>query len=193
VNGVKVCRSVSWCLSVVLSLGFGLGLACDVGEDEDDDEGEEDDEGEDEGEDEGGSAVVDASCRSGLRWDGGDAESPRMHPGMDCLGCHQERGEAEEYTLGGTVYEGLTEADDCYGVAGVTVELTGADGVVVTMTTNEAGNFTREHASVAVPYTAKLIRDGREVAMQTPQTILSCNVCHAQTGLNMAPGRILAP
>jgi hypothetical protein len=29
--------------------------------------------------------------------------------------------------------------------------------------------------------------------MATPQTILSCNVCHAQTGLNMAAGRILAP
>ena len=64
---------------------------------------------------------------------------------------------------------------------------------MLTLTTNDAGNFSREHASVAVPYTAKLIHEGREVAMTTPQTILSCNVCHAEVGVNMAPGRILAP
>ena len=116
-----------------------------------------------------------------------------MHPGMDCIGCHQEIGEAEEYTLGGTVYETLTEPDDCFGAAEVIVELTGADGEVLRMTTNDAGNFTRERASIALPYTAKLIADGRERNMVTPQTILSCNLCHAEAPINNAPGRILAP
>ena len=179
-------------MCAVLFVGLGAPvIACDPGGEQDDDG--EDDDGEDEGEDDGGTAVPDATCMSGLRWDGGDEESPRMHPGMDCLGCHAEEGEAEEYTIGGTVYAGLSEKDDCFGLADVIVEITGADGEVLRMTTNEAGNFTREHASVEVPYTAKLIRDGREIAMTTPQTVLSCNVCHAEVGVNMAPGRILAP
>ena len=190
---------IGWGLLAVL--GGTLAVACDPSasggdeeQDDDDDEEGEDEEGEDEdGEEGGGAGVADDACASGLRWASGDSESPRMHPGMDCLGCHQERGEAEEYTIGGTVYGALSEPDDCFGLDAVTVEITGADGEILRMMSNEAGNFTSEHASVALPYTAKLIRDGREVAMTTPQSILSCNVCHAETGINMAPGRILAP
>jgi len=171
-----------------LVVGVSIALACDAGEPGEDEEG--DDDGEDEG---GGSAgAPDPQCASGTRWDRGDAESASMHPGVDCIACHRDRGEAEEYRLAGTVYAALAEPDDCFGVAGVTVELTGADGVVVRMTTNAAGNFVREHA-VATPYTAKVLLDGRERAMATPQTELSCNSCHAEVGRDNAPGRILAP
>lgn len=185
-----------WGLSAVLAAALVVGCVSsrgDEAEDAGEDEGDDEDEDGEGGEEGGGVSVTDETCASGLRWASGDAESPRMHPGMDCLGCHQERGEAEEYTIGGTVYGALTEPDDCFGLADVSVEITGADGAVLRMTTTESGNFTHEHASVALPYTAKVLLDGRELAMTTPQSILSCNVCHAQTGVNMAPGRILAP
>ena len=179
----------------VCLVGIVFGLACDTSAGEDGEgDGEGEDEGEEEGEDEGGGSggTPDMACASGSRWDRGDAESPLMHPGVDCIACHEDRGEAEEVRLAGTVYATLMEADDCFGVAGVTVELTGADGVVTRMTTNAAGNFTREH-SVATPYTAKLIYEGRERVMTTPQTVLSCNSCHGAVGINAAPGRILVP
>lgn len=145
--------------------------------------------------DDGGDSLSepDDSCLSGLRWTGGDRESPRMRPGSDCIACHAERGEAEEITLAGTVYGAVNEANECFGVADVEIVLTGADGQVVTLHSNEAGNFSREHLSIAVPYTAKLVYEGRERAMVMAQTELSCNSCHGQIGLNNAPGRIIVP
>lgn len=167
-------------LVVLVALAFGV-LACDS-QDTDDEDGGSD-----------AFTEVDDSCLSGLRWIGGDHESSRMRPGRDCIACHVERGEAEEITLAGTVYGDVGEADECFGVADVEIVLTGADGRVVTLQSNEAGNFSREHLSIAVPYTAKLVFEGRERPMVMPQTELSCNSCHAQIGLNNAPGRIVAP
>lgn len=136
---------------------------------------------------------VDEMCMSGTAWVGGEVESTRMHPGRDCLGCHQSRNEADEVTLAGTVFGGLTEFDDCFGVEGVTLQITDANGGTIEVVSNTAGNFVLENTAVATPYTAKLIYEGRERAMATPQTVLSCNSCHTVTGLNGAPGRILAP
>jgi hypothetical protein len=181
----------------VLVLGISVALGCVASNGNEDDgaaDGEGEAEGAESGEEEGGGSggTPDMSCVSGLRWASGDAESPLMHPGTDCIACHQQRGEAEEVRLAGTVYTEYTEADDCYGVAGVTIVLTGADGVVVQMTTNDAGNFMREQ-TIATPYTAKIVYEGRERAMATPQTVFSCNSCHGAVGVNAAPGRIIAP
>lgn len=163
---------------VILSMLVLAVLACEPGDD--DDEGD-------------GLTEPDERCASGVRWAGGERESARMFPGRDCVGCHDERGEAEEINLAGTVFGDVSEPDDCFGVEGVEIVLTGADGRVVTLESNEAGNFSREHLSIAVPYTAKLVYEGRERPMVTPQTKLSCNSCHAQVGLENAPGRIVAP
>jgi hypothetical protein len=159
-------------------------LGCMAGEDDED--GEEGDEAAD------GSAPSEA-CLSGTEWVGGNAESPRMHPGTDCLGCHQNIGEAQEVTLAGTVYGAVDEVDDCFGVSGVTVQITDADGQVTELETNSAGNFLLSGTTIAPPYNAKLIYEGRERAMVAQQTELSCNSCHTETGANNAPGRILAP
>jgi hypothetical protein len=135
-------------------------------------------------------------CLSGTEWVGGNEESPTMHPGRDCLGCHQDFGEAQEVVLGGTVFdaEGTNEPDDCFGLPGVTLELTDADGTVHEATSNAAGNFVLyAPTQIATPYTVKLTYEGRERVMAAPQTSLSCNSCHTEDGLNGAPGRILAP
>jgi hypothetical protein len=132
-------------------------------------------------------------CLSGEVWNGGDNESPLMHPGRDCLACHQSRGEAQEVVLGGTVYDGDGEPDDCYGLAGVTLQLTDANNVVHEVTSNASGNFMIEETLIATPYSVKLQYEGRERVMLGMQTSLSCNGCHTETGANGAPGRILAP
>ncbi|MFV8753986.1 hypothetical protein ACNOYE_25865 [Nannocystaceae bacterium ST9] len=161
---------------------LSLAGACVSGEEE----------GEDEASDEG---AANDQCLSGEAWVGGNAESPRMHPGRDCLGCHSDLGEAEEVKLGGTVYDGSNELDDCYGVEGVTLQITDSTSKVTELTSNAAGNFVllAENGSITPPYSAKLIYEGRERMMVTMQTELSCNSCHTETGTNGAPGRILAP
>ena len=145
----------------VLSALLSLSLAA-CGDDMNDDDAGEDETTEDEGEDEhGDTGGASEMCLSGEAWIGGDVESPNMHPGADCLDCHQSRDEAEEVVLGGTVFDALDEPTDCFGVAGVTLELTDADGVVHEVVSNAAGNFVVYAPTViATPYTVKLGRLG---------------------------------
>jgi hypothetical protein len=132
-------------------------------------------------------------CLSGQAWNGGESETPLMHPGRDCLACHQSRGEAEDVVLGGTVYDGDGEPDECYGLQGVTLQLTDATGSVHEVVSNASGNFVMQEIAIPTPYSVKLVYEGRERAMLGMQTSLSCNGCHTETGTNGAPGRILAP
>lgn len=155
-----------------------------------------DSEMEEAGEEEGASTGYGAAsdeCLSGTKWVGGDVESPRMHPGFDCLDCHQSSGEAEEVTLAGTVYEGPDEPDDCFGLEGVMVQISDANGEVHETQTNAAGNFLLMNVAIATPYSAKLIYEGREQSMVSMQTVASCNSCHSEMGANGAAGRIVAP
>jgi hypothetical protein len=146
-------------------------------------------------EDDSGAVSADDTCMSGLAWTGGDEESPRMHPGRDCIGCHAIEDEGPTFFAAGTVYPDWREPDECYGVEGITVELRGADGAVVTTVTNESGNFFFEspEVSLALPYTARLLHEGRERAMGTPQSSGACATCHTAAGAGNAPGRIVAP
>ena len=122
---------------------------------------------------------------------GGD----RMHPGGACLTCHASKGEGASYTLAGTVYATLHEKNDCVAdpsIAGSTVVITGADSKVTTLTVNSAGNFDTSNA-IAFPYTAKVLRGGKEHVMAAAQSSGDCNSCHTEQGSGGAPGRITAP
>lgn len=130
-------------------------------------------------------------CASGLRWIGDDSESDEMLPGSDCIGCHAED-DGPEFAIAGTVMPILDEPDDCFGVEGVTVEITDADGEVTEVTTNRAGNFYVEGA-VARPYQVRLIQGDEVRVMQTPVEDGSCNSCHTAEGEAGATGRALAP
>jgi hypothetical protein len=143
----------------------------------------------------GEDGAADEQCLSGVKWVGGNRESTHMNPGQDCLACHANLGEAEEVRLAGTVYDGTDEPNDCYGVEGVTIQITDSTNKVTELTSNAAGNFVleSENGSITPPYSAKLIYEGRERMMGAMQTELSCNSCHTETGANGAPGRILAP
>ena len=93
------------------------------------------------------------------------------------------------------MYDIIDEPNDCLGLAGITVEITDADGTVLSTTTNEAGNFyiDRSKGPIAFPYRAKVISDAGELQMATPQSEGSCASCHTPTGENAAAGRLIAP
>jgi mono/diheme cytochrome c family protein len=135
-----------------------------------------------------------STCTSGRTWTGGLDGSPNMNPGMPCIQCHTSD-EGPRFSIAGTVYPTIAEPDLCYGApssSGAQVVITGADGRVVMLSPNSAGNFYSEVA-IAKPYHAKVVKNGSERAMTAEQTSGDCNGCHTPSGANAAPGRIVLP
>jgi hypothetical protein len=139
----------------------------------------------------GGSVVASSTCVSGQQWVGGTRESSEMEPGLACISCHSS-GEGPRFTIAGTVYGALKEADTCFGTSAVQVQITDAANQVITLTPNAAGNFSSSRA-LTLPYTAKLILPGGgERPMGGAQQSGDCNSCHTAAGAQGAPGRVLA-
>jgi MYXO-CTERM domain-containing protein len=129
-------------------------------------------------------------CPGGLAWTGGDRASPNMHPGTACVDCHTQNG-GPRFTLAGTVFAAKAD-DDCLGAKDTSIVITGADGKILTIAANEAGNFYSDLA-VKMPYQAKIVSAGKTKVMLTAQSTGDCNSCHTVAGANNAPGRITLP
>lgn len=137
------------------------------------------------------SFVSSSVCSEGIEWTGGDQGSPDMNPGRPCLDCHG--GGERMFTIAGTVYKKLGEADQCVGTRDpVQVILTGADGKSIAIDTNEMGNFYTRY-TVKTPYRAMVVANGKQSVMVSAQTSGDCNSCHTATGANGAPGRVTPP
>ncbi len=137
-----------------------------------------------------GDGVCQASmCEAGC-WTNGNSGSTMMHPGGDCIGCHQSVGEGPIYSVAGTVAYGLESEYDCEGVPDVTVRIVDREGQRHDLHTNAAGNFFTYEA-FSTPYTASIILDGVEREMSAPQTNLNCASCHTDFGAQGALGRIV--
>jgi hypothetical protein len=136
--------------------------------------------------------ATDPTCPITSQWLLGDfIHTDLMEPGLACIACHTKKG--PKFSIAGTVYDNLNKKVTCNGVSGVKVEITGADGQVLTLSTNLAGNFNSSNA-VALPYHARIIdAGGKERKMLGSQSTGDCNSCHTEQGLNAAPGRILIP
>ena len=123
-------------------------------------------------------------------------KSDLMEPGGTCINCHGSY-DGPSFALAGTVMTALHDDTNCAGAADVTVAITGADGMRVELVTNANGNFTLDRwpGTNLFPYMAEVSRDGVVGKMLTPrqQGQGDCNSCHAATGVNAAPGRIVAP
>ncbi len=118
-------------------------------------------------------------------------EGRNMAPGDNCITCHQNT-EAPVYALAGTVMGAYKDDNGCNGIGGTTVRITDANGTTFDLPTTSAGNFyTRK--SIVMPYTAKVLRNGKERAMAAMQTDGNCANCHTAEGQNNAPGRIVPP
>lgn len=136
-------------------------------------------------------------CTSGKTWSGGGEGSASMDPGRACIGCHASTGgEAPSFAIAGTLYPTGHEPDLCDGTNGQTtgakVVITDAQGKVITLAPNAAGNFTYR-GSVAAPFQAAVTYMGRERRMASPPPNGDCNSCHTANGTMDAPGRIVLP
>jgi len=136
-------------------------------------------------------------CTSNQSWTHGNSGSSSMHPGRACISCHDTSRDAPSFQIAGTVYPTAHEPDDCNGVSstsGAQVVITDANGVVLTLKPNSVGNFYDPgRPTIALPYHAKVLRNGVERAMTDAQTSGDCNSCHTVDGANGAPGRIMLP
>jgi hypothetical protein len=138
-------------------------------------------------------------CSSREYWEEEEDEgSPQMNPGEACITCHTTQEDAPTFLIAGTVYPTAHEPDDCFSSSPATeaeVVITDAMNQMFVLPVNPAGNFflEAEDATLALPFTAKVVLGDEERAMGTPQSVGDCNSCHTQAGANGAPGRILAP
>lgn len=149
-------------------------------------------------------------CASMETWQGGEEPwnglpPSAMHPGAPCIDCHQNPYKYGADELGpptwiaGTVYSLGHETDECFGIDGksvpVTVEVTDANGKVISLTVGPTGNFILEKkgTTVAFPIQAKVVSANGERAMAGEVSSGDCNSCHTVTGVEPAPGRIVAP
>lgn len=137
---------------------------------------------------------VGVACMSGSFWTGGDSGSELMHPGAACNNCHQLTN-GPNLRVGGTVFRGPHEPDDCNGAAPsppLMVIIQDSRGRVEQLPVNAVGNFmATDH--IRPPLRAG-VTDGVNTRMMNG-TVNSgdCNGCHTVAGANGAPGRILAP
>jgi hypothetical protein len=140
-------------------------------------------------------------CTSGKTWTRGNIGSELMRPGDTCISCHAGATGAPTFVIAGTVYPTLHEPLLCNGLAGVTVTITDAKGVDLTLTSNAAGNFACgpvarsgfPACNPTFPVSAHIkAPNGHTAAMIDPQMTGDCNSCHTEVGLNNAPGRISA-
>jgi hypothetical protein len=129
-------------------------------------------------------------CASGKRWVGDVTGHEEMFPGQDCVSCHRSI-DGPSFFAAGTVYglpdpEGTrTTSSYCFGVEGVLVTITAADGSVFEKRTNRAGNFFFEGPEDALvgPFSAQLdytLSDGRVTrqTMTTQPSYGGCAHCH---------------
>ncbi len=134
-------------------------------------------------------------CTSGLTWTSNQKGS-QMQPGKACITCHEANEDEPIVWVGGTVYPTLHEPNGCYGATEGQVVVTDATGRVITMPVGPTGNFSlsaKSAAALVMPIRAKVVRNGSERVMGSPQSTGNCNECHTEQGANGAPGRILLP
>lgn len=133
--------------------------------------------------------VPESECASGRKWVGGNQGSSRMHPGRNCKECH-------DFKVAGTVYPegGLHDADDCLGIEGVSVLVEDATGRMVSLETNEAGNFYLGRGnSMEFPLRLRAEQGDALREMTMAAETGACASCHTSAGKNGAAGRIIMP
>ncbi|MCA9667900.1 MAG: hypothetical protein KC503_20020 [Myxococcales bacterium] len=151
--------------------------------------------------------VADPSCGEGVGWQGSHAEvapegklasggdhvaSELMHPGRECLKCHQANRRAPVLLVAGTIYRIADERSDCAGAAGATVLVIDDNGVRYERTTNATGNFFIRQSDApdfAMPYRTEVTFGAKTYSMYPSTDNGDCNTCHTPSGAQKAVGR----
>lgn len=148
-----------------------------------------------------------SACISNTRWTRGNRGSPLMNPGRACIECHLRDGDAPTYSVAGTAFYAPHEEDLCNGYSGdppgsrqgaATVRLVDANGVMLTLPVNAAGNFFSEERLAFPLRLAEVIGPtGVRRTMGEAVPHGDCNRCHTREGTDtptgLAPGRITVP
>jgi hypothetical protein len=146
-------------------------------------------------------------CSSGRFWGDDDDGDPRMHPGRDCLSCHDEEraddpddDDIPDLLIAGTIYPTGHEPNDCIGASSVDLRVIVQSMVSaeeVTLEPNSSGNFllhrSQAPAGFEAPFQVKLVEGDAERIMPIAAPHGACNRCHTQDGTMDAPGRIVQP
>lgn len=141
---------------------------------------------------------IEPTCASTKFWDPKATSTAEMNPGRACRSCHKTQAADFNYFFMGTVFPSFHEKDLCMSPPplGAKVEILDTDGnVTMTLSPNASGNFISSAvaAGVPIPYTARLVANGRSRSMVTPQKDGDCNRCHTEQGTEHAPGRLVWP
>ena len=115
------------------------------------------------------------------------AAGPQMDPGKDCMSCHTGS-VAPSWTVSGTLFASASSAPD-QGLEGGQILITDALNRTLTLNTNGAGNFYTAE-DLKPPFRVQAQFGNRRLAMVREVTTGSCNSCHANPGLQDAPGRV---
>lgn len=148
-----------------------------------------------------------AACISDTRWSRGNRGSPSMNPGRACLECHRRDRDAPIQSVAGTAFYAPHEEDLCNGYSGdppgsrqgaATVRLIDANGVMLTLPVNAAGNFfTDDRLAFPLRLAEVIGPTGLRRAMGEAVPHGDCNLCHTRQGTDtptgLAPGRITVP
>jgi hypothetical protein len=106
-----------------------------------------------------------------------NGEEVSHNAGKDCLtsGCHASGG-WKRFSLGGTIY---TDSEGTAARAGAQVKAVDANGVTVSLTSDQIGNFYSAE-SMTAPFTITVSYRGRMVKMPGPASSGGCNTdsCH---------------
>jgi len=117
-------------------------------------------------------------------------EAP-MLPGRECIACHKvgEQAGGKVWTAAGTVFGSPVSHCNSAGLDGVKVELADQNRkVLITLTTNRAGNFFTAEKLLYETLIARISKDGKVKEMIQPVTDGNCPYCHRPGGA--AGGRI---
>jgi hypothetical protein len=120
-------------------------------------------------------------------------QTARMLPGRLCQSCHIRDGQGAKltWTASGTVYGSADAKCNEGGIEGVMVELLDEkDRVLLTLTTNRAGNFFTAEPIDAPRYRVPLSTDGKTQEMLGLQPTGACAGCHYPNSGSGAPGRV---
>lgn len=116
-------------------------------------------------------------------------EAP-MLPGRHCMGCHKDGGDSRyTWTAAGTVFGSLNSSCNTGGLDGVRVDIVDeTNRLLITLTTNRAGNFYTSENLNFTRIKAKVSKGGKSKVMNSVQPNADCPSCHYPGG--SAGGRI---
>ena len=105
-------------------------------------------------------------------------QSGMHNPGTDCLTCHSQAGSGPEFTVGGTLYDGVNSSA---AVVGGSVRVVDADGLELQLISAQNGNFwTREPLVFPITVAGSLCPDTKPMISPVVASGGSCSTggCH---------------